>query len=1010
MEHVDILKPARILQGLSTEQLATVVAAGAIVVYQRDEVVFGEGSLGRDIYIVLSGEVAVMLDPARLGTVERASVELRVVRRIGPGESFGEIALTDGQPRTATIVATHPDTTVLVLPPAVFTEVPAAQMILGNIARSVTEELRQSNTRELASALSGYYLTVLTEELATDMYECSPIIPLQKVVVIRSADAFIVSGANRLVAQIPEQETIRISFFSQPATLQHLVGPGAPSGAVILNGLFSLLRSGQLSARITEGAFDFQHTASDDRRTGTLVVRKRVNGVSTAFTIEWQVKGAFYDAPTRTTSAFLFLTIYDDPAWSTAQQAEAMITGIAMPVQRSIIRALPQSEDARSQIRVVVIHHRSHEVARTLRTIQELGFVLDTCIGIPYGDVNWDYITLLDHAASHNYLSLKLITHPTEPSRYQFDFEQSSSLDLQSERDLFALYQNPAIAGDYLNAMQALAEYRLIRALERCNAAGERLLLYEDGGYFVGRIYEIYRDPTHPQHSLIRAAVDDGIIIGVVEVTVAGERKNQQVIANNHGRALFPVLSNARSDIKAVYEAVGVGEAVIHAASTSFGRLGLPTFQNRRLAIIGGNGAIGTRLVEQFTLLHNSTANVVAVDVSEQSFALQIDPVAVPNAAIRLQYHHLPRFVVDDSCLPVILDRPHGARDVPIDGAVVERTIHDFLSHPGSYATLALTNSGPLPEVDASRLWNAVRMRSGYTVVHQEPLSDERGICLTLARDGDSRRIVLLAAPTVLVFKDAARPIRSGIDTIVGSTGFSIFSAKHLDAFFERRSTAREVDELALISASSKDYEFRHAIDALNILVALQGNPHDATAYLDTFAAWYEAGMSFLRDDDAETMLTLLRVPDDDQSREQYIRTVPQVANAIGLTAHASEAWRQRLAAYIAGKVKHNVSARKEIRRDIGSIYHLRVNGMDKRVVVLADGLVVNFFARHEKGVKTEYIDPIVTMQVLSLLRLSATAIPAGLHNLDRYLRVEDLASFWSAIDDGCRALSFGSG
>ena len=66
------------------------------------------------------------------------------------------------------------------------------------------------------------------------------------------------------------------------------------------------------------------------------------------------------------------------------------------------------------------------------------------------------------------------------------------------------------------------------------------------------------------------------MIIGVVEVTVAGERKNRQIIEQRGGRALLPVLSNARSELKAIYEAIGVSEAVIQAAATALGRLGLP--------------------------------------------------------------------------------------------------------------------------------------------------------------------------------------------------------------------------------------------------------------------------------------------------------------------------------------------------------------------------------------------------------------------------------------------------
>ncbi|MBI1879026.1 MAG: hypothetical protein HYR94_12545, partial [Chloroflexi bacterium] len=142
-----------------------------------------------------------------------------------------------------------------------------------------------------------------------------------------------------------------------------------------------------------------------------------------------------------------------------------------------------------------------------------------------------------------------------------------------------------------------------------------------------------------------------------------------------------------------------------------------------------------------------------------------------------------------------------------------------------------------------------------------------------------------------------------------------------------------------------------------------------------------------------------------DESLQAFIQAAPALAEAIGLGSESQAHWRDRLADFIAEKIRRSVTIRKEIRPDIGSIYHLVVNGRVKRVVLLADGLVVNFFARHEKGVKTEFIDPIVTMQVLSLVKLSTTPIDPGLYKMDVHLRPEDMATFWAAINENCRPL-----
>lgn len=1008
MSYTEVLRKAPVLQGLSTEQLEAMLVSNTIMAYQAGQVVFEENSIGREIYIVLTGQVAVQVDPAKLGTVEKGSTQTRIIRTFGPGESFGEVAVIDKQPREAAIVATENDTKLLVLPPHLFDNVLQAQVIMSNITRDLSDKLRGSNTRLIQSMLSSYFLTALVEQLTAQTQECNPIIPLQKLIVIRSPENFILSGPNCLLAHLPEKETIEISFFSEPAIMQRLLGPGEPSGAVAFNALFSIIRSGQISERIAERSCRYELQPATDRRSGRLMVWKTIDDHTRPYTLEWQIKGATYNPETRASNAALFLYIYDDEAASTRSRAGQIIANIAMPVQKYIYDTLPRNPTEAAKFRAIIIHHRSHETARTLRTIQDLGYQIDTFIGIPYGDVNWDYITMLDHASNHNYMSLKLITHPTQPTRYQFDFRQSSFLETQTEREIAALYDNPAISGDYLAAMQALAEYRLAGALQKCRERGEQLIIYEDGGYIVSKIYEIYKNSRHPHYALVRAAVDDGLIAGVVEVTVAGERKNLQVIEENNGQALLPVLSNARSDIKAVFEAMGVGEAVIHASSTSFGRLGLPTFQTRRIAVIGGNGAIGTRVVEQLTALHNSTANVFAIDISDRSFSLEIDAQTLPYAATRLKYRRLPRYQVAENCLPVILDQPYSERVFQLNPTAIGQAIQSFLAGSSNYAELALTSSHLLPDASLQELWHVVTQESGYQQVETTPLPDDGGMRCLLQKGDTQKTVTLLAAFTVLTFKNVSRAIRNGIDTIIGSTGYPIFSAKNLDDFLVRPNLSAGTDELTLISASSKDYEFRQAIDFLNALLRLEV---DATVPVETRLGWFanfcRDNISFLAGEDFAALQTLLVEPVTVESLQTWVKAEPTLAAAIGLIAGQEVRWPAQVAGYITQKIRQKVTIRKEIRPDIGSIYHLAVNGQAKRVVLLADGLVVNFFARHEKGVKTEYIDPIVTMQLLSLVKLSNSSIAPGLYKMDLELRPEDLSVFWAAIDDYCRPLKF---
>ena len=80
--------------------------------YQKSEVIFEEGSIGNEMYLIHSGKVLLSVRQH-----EPREVPLVV---LNPGDFFGEMALVDDSPRSATASAVEDDTELIVMDRARF--------------------------------------------------------------------------------------------------------------------------------------------------------------------------------------------------------------------------------------------------------------------------------------------------------------------------------------------------------------------------------------------------------------------------------------------------------------------------------------------------------------------------------------------------------------------------------------------------------------------------------------------------------------------------------------------------------------------------------------------------------------------------------------------------------------------------------------------------------------------------------------------------------------------------
>jgi CRP-like cAMP-binding protein len=92
-QQIELLRAVPIFSSCSQNELRAIAQLGSRVDAEEGAILTKKGAIGREFFLVLEG-VAI----CRVGK--------REVRRFGPGEFFGEMALLYGGVRTADVVAT----------------------------------------------------------------------------------------------------------------------------------------------------------------------------------------------------------------------------------------------------------------------------------------------------------------------------------------------------------------------------------------------------------------------------------------------------------------------------------------------------------------------------------------------------------------------------------------------------------------------------------------------------------------------------------------------------------------------------------------------------------------------------------------------------------------------------------------------------------------------------------------------------------------------------------------
>ncbi len=109
-----LLKQSDIFHQFTPAQLELIAALCEERNYSSGETVVEEGASSTEIYIIVQGEVDILVNPAMVGK-PYFSQELVTIATLRRGQSFGEVALVDESLRSATVRSAQKDTQLQII-------------------------------------------------------------------------------------------------------------------------------------------------------------------------------------------------------------------------------------------------------------------------------------------------------------------------------------------------------------------------------------------------------------------------------------------------------------------------------------------------------------------------------------------------------------------------------------------------------------------------------------------------------------------------------------------------------------------------------------------------------------------------------------------------------------------------------------------------------------------------------------------------------------------------------
>jgi len=147
------LAHSKLLGALPPDTLAPLLAAAEERRFPEGGEIFREGDAGDGFYVVQEGRVEIS------GAVDRA--RRHSFAQVGPGEVFGEMAVIEDQPRSASAVAVAGTTVAFFPRAALLAAIQRSPELALGLLREISQRLREFNRHYLAETLQAERLTLV---------------------------------------------------------------------------------------------------------------------------------------------------------------------------------------------------------------------------------------------------------------------------------------------------------------------------------------------------------------------------------------------------------------------------------------------------------------------------------------------------------------------------------------------------------------------------------------------------------------------------------------------------------------------------------------------------------------------------------------------------------------------------------------------------------------------------------------------------------------------------------